>query len=287
MWSRSRRFTEAELSVIDCLLSGDDERLLKLRQQVRQATGVKRSVIADGHGYRVEMDATFDDLLIPLDVDVWSESCTAADAKSKKKLTFRVRLFRGGFFGFLEGETCDATEWPKRFEPSLDEETQSKQYVTFPLSNSSRDSQAAMNWLSEWLEIPLERLKAVQPDLRVPATPAAIQAAEEREGIELASDMVALLSASDGIDIGDFGLLGTADLYTIQDRTTDEKLLVVALVDPDGLVVAPLHGGTPFKLLSLAKPDLSSAIHLGDTFTEFLKTSIAMKGKAPEPDATQ
>lgn len=281
MWSRSRRFTESELGIIDRLLQGGDSRLAKLREQVRQPSAVTRELLSNGERYRAKMDSGFDDLLVDLDVDLWTEQLVATELKSGRRLIFRACLYRGGLFGFLEGETADSSSFPKRFQVRID--ASPGPYVVLPPASSDRGAR----WLCEWLSLPIESCDSVRVSLNAPARREEVLRVEKREAIKLPSDLVELLAVCDGLRVGDFTILGTTDLYTIEDRKTKGKLLVVAVADPEGYVVVPVHSGSSVRLLSMSAPDLDSGLLMGSHFKGFLKRIISADGSVPDSDTLE
>lgn len=175
-------------------------------------------------------------MLIPLDQEIESSPLYVIDAITGRRLEFKVKLLRGGFFGYLIGTAVDGGDWPRDW--TLSEQFESKEMeenVYLSLPPAEIDS-AQLDQLITWLAEQVGTVEDVV--LFPPATNRDVDHLVAQEEVKVPPEYKKFVSITNGMDVGKTQILGTKDAYRL-DVPGYGPSLVVASLGEDGVIAVP------------------------------------------------
>ena len=244
------------------LKAADDSRTEPLYQQFAGSTLPIRDTTANG--LTVKPGATTEDLLTPLEEDVTSSWVRCHDVATGQPLEFRVKLVRAGFFSSLEGRPVTGT-WPREWQvdPAALQEA-AKGALRLP----DRVGPTCLPRLLAWLKLDAATVDA---SCHQPAGKDAIDALPAQEGAPLPAELPAFLRITDGLDIGELGILGCRDLYMVD--IEKERYWLVAVEDDAYFIMVP--GESSVRVLPSHDSRASDMIEVGTSFSAWLRSRLA------------
>jgi hypothetical protein len=238
---RVKRVPEAEIAVTASALAGGGPLADILVRQLREAPDVYR-LRAEGGGYELRVSTVLEVDGVPR--DGWRTGPIPVETGAGRRLHVEVVVHEAGIIG-IEGRTEDRERWPVDWRVSPDELQAIEAgapWLALPDEDAMRDgrvlaAEVVHDWLGRTAAVTLDGHRVV---VRPPATEGDLDALAERATFALPEAYAALLRSTDGVDIDDLSLLGTADAYRLD--IPGAPRLVICPPDEDGAVVLGLDG---------------------------------------------
>jgi hypothetical protein len=203
-WSRSKKFTESEISVLRILLPSNNPNAEMLYAQALQAPSVERKLVGR-NGYEATISYLSDDsLLIEADVNIQSPAVTLP-SESGLPLTFTTEILKGGFLKGLQGVCPQETAWPKIWIPILQGFVPPKEvfsWVPYPLDQSLEKE--IVSSVLKWCGLPrieMERQMLEAVCISRPASETALAMFESHFKLKIGVQYRSLLEISNGLEV--------------------------------------------------------------------------------------
>lgn len=246
-WKRTECFTSSELALIKVLIPLNDQRREQLLSQAIDAPEVIRLLLGR-YVFRASIPyVKKSEYLIEADRDYESPLINAVDIHSRRSLSFKLHLSRGGFLSFLEGAVTDGSEWPKNWEidePSICDESE-KIGNWLPAIMTSAEKQQVVGLLADWVGLSPELAKTFNQEIleiRKPANDKEILDAEHRLNLELPREYKQFVQICNGLSINysrPYDIYGTNELYStvLSPGKTRLKYVVISNLYENGVVL--------------------------------------------------
>jgi hypothetical protein len=256
--------------VLEAVLSGSDPRYSKIIGQLQRAPEIHREYPTPDT-FSVGPTSTFDDLSFHLEVGhLASEWLRVTDERSERELEFRVVLGRHGFLMGLEGRTVDGGPWPSDWELKVESAKRVRpDLLKLPsIAEQDRMEAKARDQVRAWLDHDLPLWAQVYP----PARESSIAERERHLDARFADGFRTFLGITDGLDLRDIHLYGTADVYVTEGL--DIRGLVIGWAgddEDDYVVVLSRDGGVDEAVYRMNIHEQDGApVLIAPTFASYL-----------------
>jgi len=267
-----RHVPAGEIDLVAAALVGTGPVGELLLRQLREAPHVWRLRSDDG-AYELRVSTTMPPI-VAVPRDGWHSDPIRVASKDGRSLELRIDVFEAGIVG-LRGSTDDGRSWPRELEvagESLAEIEARAPWLRLPSEAEIRaERERVADVVGRWLGDG-SRLQTLPEADRLwagaPATEAEIDALADREDFAVPAGLALLLRNADGIEIGDFVVLGTADAYRLD--IPGPPRLVIRQPDEEGVVVIDLEG-------RVVEIDIDDRVGTGQVIAPDLRTYVASR----------